>query len=81
MPIVLQWIGVALTILGLAMNGTKELSNIKQQYQQTNTRQANESEAKRFMYATVNLAYDVSTGKHWFQHPDGQWKEYPPKPF
>lgn len=75
MPVV-QWLGIALMIISIAMNGAKEYSNIRQKYQPTSITQND-----KFMYSTINIAYDVTTGKHWFMHNDGTWKEYPPRPF
>lgn len=67
----LQWIGIALTIVGLAMNGFKQLHNAPVRNQQ---------QVQRFQYTTINIAYDHATGKHFFQHPDGQWYAFPPHP-
>jgi hypothetical protein len=68
----LQWIGIALTIVGLAFNG----------YKQFHTTQPvqNQQQVQRFQYTTINIAYDHATGKHFFQHPDGQWYGFPPRP-
>lgn len=68
----LQWIGIALTIVGLAMNGFKQLQNMQPVQ--------NVQQVQRFQYATINIAYDHATGKHFFQHPNGQWYDFPPRP-
>lgn len=80
---VIQWIGVALTIVGLAFNGYRQFQNTQssaqvQSYSQ-NTAQV-QSYAQTVQYSTVNIAYDHASGKHYFQHSNGQWYDFPPRP-
>jgi hypothetical protein len=75
----LQWIGVALTIFGMLVNGYQ---NLKTQTPPQPTPQAQiQSEKPHVLICQINIAYDINTGKHYFQHPNGQWFDYPPKPF
>ena len=71
----IQWIGIALTIVGFAFNGYKHFHPAQvqpvQQVQQVRS---------TVQYSTVNIAYDHANGKHYFQHPDGQWRDFPPRP-
>lgn len=81
----LAWIGIALTAIGMIFSGYEfakknpeivpDGRNIKRLVHRESSR-----EPSQFMYSHVNIAYDVVHGKHWFQHPDGQWREFPPKP-
>jgi len=75
--VVLQWIGIALTIVGMMWNGYKELPEVQKKFQQTAHREVSQP---KFLYLQTLIAYDTVSGKHWFQHPDGQWREFPPKP-
>jgi hypothetical protein len=68
----LQWIGVALTIVGLIFNNYKNF--------QIPVRQNQQQVQQTIQYSTINIAYDHATGKHYFQHGDGRWYEFPPKP-
>lgn len=76
--LVIQWIGVALTIVGMMWNGYKEFPEVQKKFQQVSHREV--SNQPRFQYLQTTIAYDVVSGKHWFHHPDGQWREFPPKP-
>lgn len=77
----IQWIGIALTIIGMLANGYKYMQENPKSPQNVQLTKATEPEPKRFLYTTINVAYDIQTGKHLFQHPNGLWCEYPPKPF
>jgi hypothetical protein len=78
---IIQWIGVALTVVGLMINGYKEFKNNAQNTTQVQADSENASQpAPTVQYSTVNIAYDHATGKHYFQHPNGQWLDFPPKP-
>lgn len=80
---IIQWIGVALTVVGLVFNGYKQLQNNQTQSQnQTYTQNTVQVQSSQptVQYSTVNIAYDHATGKHYFQHPNGQWFDFPPKP-
>jgi hypothetical protein len=76
---IVQWIGIALTIVGMMWNGYKELPEVQKKFQQTSSRQV-ANDPQRFQYAQITIAYDNVTGKHWFQHLDGQWRDFPPRP-
>lgn len=66
---VVQWIGIGLSAIGLIWTGYKEYPNIKYQL--------SPQVESRFLYTNMIVAYDVNTGKHWFFHPDGVWREFP----
>jgi hypothetical protein len=78
----LAWIGIALTAMGMIFSSyefVKKNPEIMPKVQNVQLL-AHRQRQSAFMYSQVNLAYDVANGKHWFQHPDGQWREFPPKP-
>jgi len=75
--VVIQWIGVILTIVGLAINGYKEYNtnnnSVVKENSTTNT-------ANRYQYLNIVVAYDCVNKTHLFQHLDGKWYSYPPVP-
>lgn len=82
---IISWVGIALTAIGIMFNGYKFMKENpevipKMPHVQLLKRHEAQPIQKKFMYSQVNVAYDVETGKHWFQHPDSQWREFPPKP-
>lgn len=79
----LQWIGVALTIIGMLVNGYQTMKSTPAPIQTVQTLQQPQiqSEKPHVLVCQINIAYDVNTGKHYFQHPNGQWFDFPPKPF
>ncbi len=72
---VIQWIGVAITIIGLVLNQPNNPSNTTQIIPQNQTQQQGSMQ-----YLNINIAFDHATGRHYFQHLDGRWYEYPPRP-
>lgn len=81
---VLQWIGVVLTVLGLALNSYKEIKNepLGQSLLGFNNNNKTEQTTTQntVQYVTIVVAYDHASGIHYFQHLDGKWYNYPPKP-
>ena len=79
----LQWIGVAITIVGMLVNGYQSIKPAPAPVQTVQAFQQPQiqSEKPHILLSQVNIAYDINTGKHYFQHPNGQWFDYPPKPF
>lgn len=77
----IQWIGIALTIIGMLASGYNNYKQNPQNIQLTKATETAETQKPRFLYATINVAYDTQTGKHLFLHPNGQWYEMPPRPF
>jgi hypothetical protein len=74
---VIQWIGVVLTVLGLALNTYKEIGVGQEVFVKNKEPQQNQNSVQ---YVTITIAYDHSSGVHYFQHLDGKWYLYPPKP-
>lgn len=66
----IQWIGVAITILGLVLNKPHQVKQVPAQSQAQGSTQ----------YLNINIAFDHATGKYYFQHLDGRWYDYPPRP-
>ena len=66
----IQWIGVAITILGLVLNQPNQIKQVPVQSQVHGSMQ----------YLNINIAFDHATGRHYFQHLDGRWYDYPPRP-
>ena len=66
----IQWIGVAITILGLVLNQPNQIKQVPVQSQVQGSMQ----------YLNINIAFDHATGRHYFQHLDGRWYDYPPRP-
>lgn len=66
----IQWIGVAITILGLVLNQPNQIKQVPAQSQVQGSMQ----------YLNINIAFDHATGRHYFQHLDGRWYDYPPRP-
>lgn len=66
----IQWIGVAITILGLVLNQPNQIKQVPAQSQVQGSVQ----------YLNINIAFDHATGRHYFQHLDGRWYDYPPRP-
>ena len=42
--------------------------------------QQQQIENRPIAYCQIQIAYDPTYNKHYFQHLDGSWKEYPPTP-
>lgn len=79
MAIAVQWIGIALSALGLILSGVKEYPQIQKSLSFAKVQDPGQVQGK-FLYTTMSVAYDVSTGKHWFHHPDGIWRDVPFSP-
>lgn len=78
----LAWIGIALSAIGMIFSGYEfAKKNPEVVPDGRNIKRIVRSEPSKFMYSQINVAYDVTYKKHWFQHPDGQWKTFPPKPY
>ena len=77
----IQWIGIALAIFGMLSNFRTKNPQIAQITQQTNNTQPTQFNSKsQIAYTTINIAYDTNSGIYYFQHHDGNWHTYPPKP-
>lgn len=77
----IAWIGIALSAIGMIFSGYEfAKKNPEIVPKVSNVKLLNYRQPPVFMYSNVNIAYDVVHGKHWFQHPDGQWRDFPPKP-
>ena len=77
---VLQWIGVVLTVLGLALNSYKEIKNEPLGQNLPAFNKTEQTQNNRVQYVSIVVAYDHASGIHYFQHLDGKWYNYPPKP-
>lgn len=69
----LQWIGIIIAIFGMISNYAK----VQPAPHPAVSRTANNAQ---IIYTTINVAYDMNNGVHYFQHHDGNWYNYPPKP-
>lgn len=77
----LAWIGIALSAIGMIFSSYEfAKKNPEVLPDGRNIKRMVYRQPPQFMYSQVNVAYDVNHGKHWFQHPDGQWRDFPPKP-
>jgi hypothetical protein len=78
----LQWIGVAIAVIGLIYGGVKDIQNgnLKIPYYTTNnqTMQA-KPQTQRFAYQYCLMCYDPNIEKVFYQHADGSWRDYPPQ--
>jgi len=80
--LIVSWVGIALTAISMVFSGikyVKENPEIVPKIQQVQFL-SHQVKQSQFMYSQVNVAYDVNNNKHWFQHPNGQWKDFPPTP-
>lgn len=77
----LQWIGIALTIIGLLLNKPIMPQNSLPTVQTNPAPVQTPPEQRRFLYTNLHVAFDTQTGKYYFQHADGQWYDFLPKPF
>lgn len=77
----IQWIGVAIAVIGLIYGGIKDIQSgtIKIPNYTTNT-QTTQEPAQKIIYPIQYclMAYDPNTDKVWYQHEDGSWKETAP---
>jgi len=79
---IISWVGIALTAIGMMFSGykfVKENPEVIPKMPHVQLLRSHEAQP-RFMYSQVKIAYDVNNSKHWFQHPNGQWLDFPPKP-
>lgn len=72
----IQWIGIALTIIGMIWNIMPTQMPVQPQVQTVQ-----QPEQARFMITNINVAFDTQTGKYYFQHANGQWYDFLPRPF
>jgi hypothetical protein len=74
----IQWIGVAIAVLGLIYGGVKDIQNgnLKIPYYTTN----NQTVQAPTLYPTQYclMAYDPNADRVWYQHEDGVWRDTPP---
>jgi len=80
---IISWVGIALTAIGMMFSGykfVKENPEVMPKMPHVQLLRSHEAKQAKFMYSQINVAYDVGNGKHWFQHPNGQWLDFPPKP-
>jgi hypothetical protein len=73
----IQWIGVLITLLGLAYTGVKDYQKgeIKVPYV-NQTIQTNQR--VRFAYQYCLMCYDPNVEKVYYQWSDGYWRDYAP---
>lgn len=74
----MQWIGIALAVVGLIYGGIKDYQNGAIKIPQfTHTENVAQ---KPILYPMqyCTMAYDPNTDRVWYQHEDGVWKDTPP---
>lgn len=76
-----QWIGIIVTILGMSYAGYNQfVVPNKNQQQVQQVIQETIVQNRPIAYCQIQIAYDPTYNKHYFQHLDGSWKDYPPTP-
>ena len=75
--LMIQWVGLALALLGFVWNGVKDYQNgdIKLP---TVKNQVVENKPK-YPIQYCLMAYDPNVDKVFYQHENGQWYDYPPQ--
>ena len=72
-----QWIGVALTIIGMVYNGFQQRQNVAAVQPQLTVQQPAVQLTQPIRY--YQAAFDPNSGKIYFLYPDGQWYEQIPQ--
>jgi hypothetical protein len=75
--IMVQWIGVALTIIGMVYNGFQQRQNIAAVQPQLTVQQPVVQSTQPVRY--YQAAFDPNSGKIYFLYPDGKWYEQIPQ--
>jgi len=73
----IQWIGVALTIIGMVYNGFQQRQNVAAVQPQLTVQQPAVQSTQPVRY--YQAAFDPNSGKIYFLYPDGQWYEQIPQ--
>ena len=71
------WIGILLSAVGLLFSSYEFA---KKNPEILPARATTQQTQPQIMYSQINIAYDTKSQKHWYQHLDGQWREFPPRP-
>ena len=73
----IQWIGVALTIIGMVYNGFQQKQNVAAVQPQLTVRQPMVQSTQSIVY--YQAAFDPNSGKIYFLYADGKWYEQIPQ--
>ena len=72
----IQWIGVAVAVLGFLWNGVKDYQKGEIKLPKLPQKQVLTKPVYPIQYCL--MAYDPNNDKVWYQHEDGKWYEYAP---
>jgi hypothetical protein len=75
--IMIQWIGVIITICGLVYTGLKDVQNGSIKIPQISKTEVLTKTNYPIQYCL--MAYDPNTDKVYYQHENGIWYDYPPQ--
>lgn len=70
----IQWIGVAIALVGFIWNGVKDYQKGEIKIPYTNQT----TQPVRFAYQYCLMCYDPNVEKVYYQWADGSWRDYAP---
>jgi hypothetical protein len=76
MSMMIQWIGVAVAVLGFLWNGVKDYQKGEIKLPSLPQKEVLTKPVYPIQYCL--MAYDPNNDKVWYQHEDGKWYEYAP---